>query len=233
MTDPNALGVYLIHACGLTAPSCSVPGVSLCGLVPSSDIPVLGGLAPLPDISVLDGLPLTKDEFRTYRAPMQSLSVTARPRRLCTTSAQAPYTTYDINARDDSPRPTRRPRSRTAILDGNNPSRPDYRTAAHSGFAASATSASPPLRTSPLPRSAHLGSTTSTDRRAPTSSTPPPTELQSAPPPLTAPLHPTAPDPDLQAVAAHLSNNLLNYSYNDWEQAQREDPLCDTTHRYI
>ena len=137
------------------------------------------------------------------------------------------------NARDGAPRPKRQTRSQTAILDGNTPSRPDYRTAAHSGFAASAAAATPPLRTSPPPRSARLGSTTSPGRRAPISSTPPPADLQSVPPPLSAPLHPTAPDPDAQAAAAHLSNTLLNYSHSDWEQAQRDDPLCYATRRYI
>ena len=48
-----------------------------------------------------------------------------------------------------------------------------------------------------------------------------------------ASLHTTAPDPDIQAAAAHLSNTLLNYSHHDWEQAQREDPLCDATLRHI
>ena len=119
------------------------------------------------------------------------------------------------------------------ILGGNAPSRTDYSTATHSGFAASAASAPSPLRTSPPPRSARLGSTTSTSRLASTSSTPTPSELQSDSPPPTAPLHPTALDPDVQAAAAHLSNTLLNYSHSDWEQSQREDPLCDATHRYI
>ena len=155
---------------------------------------------------------------------MPSPYMTARPRRLCATSPQAPYTTYAISARDDAPRHTRRTRSQTAISDGSTSSRPDYRTAAHSGFAASAASASPPLRTSPPPRSARLGSTTSTGRRASTSSTPPPPDLQSASPPPTAPLHPTARGPDVPSAAAYLSYTLLNYSHSDWEQAQREDP---------
>ena len=233
LTDPDDLGVYLIRACRLTTPSCPVPGVGLGGLVPSPDIPVLGGLAPSPDIPFLGGLPLTSDDFRTHRAPLPSPSATTCPRRPRATFPQAPCTTYAINARDGAPRPTRRTRSQTAILDGNTPSRPDYRTAAHSGFAASAAAASPPLRTSPPPRSARRGSTTSRGRRAPISSTPPPADLQSVPPPLSAPLHPTAPDPDAQASAAHLSNTLLNYNHSDWEQAQRDDPLCDATRRYI
>ena len=169
LTDPDNLGVYLIRACGLTTSSCPAPGVSLGGLVPSPDIPVLGGLAPSPYIPVLGGLPLTSDDFRTHRAPLPSPSATTCPRCPRATFPQAPYTTYAINARDDAPRPTRRTRSQTAILDGNTPSRSDYRTAAHSGFAASAAAASPPLRTSPPPRSARLGSTTSPGHRAPIS----------------------------------------------------------------
>ena len=160
---------------------------------------------------------------------MPSTHMTARPRRPHATLPKAPYTTYAISARDDAPRSTRHTRSQTAILDGNAPSRADYRTAVHSGFAASADLAPPPLRTSPPPRSSRLGSTTSTSRLASTCSTPTPSDLQSDSPPSTAPLHPTAPDPDVQAAAAHLSNTLLNYSHVDWEQAQREDPLCDAT----
>ena len=186
LTDPDDLGVYLIRACGFTTPTCPVPGVGLggltpspChahdailgGLVPSPYIPVLGGLAPSPDIPVLGGLPLTSDDFRTHRAPIPSPSATIRPRCPRATFPQAPYTTYTINARDDAPRPTRRTRSQTATLDDNTPSRSDYRTAAHSGFAASAAAASPPLRTSPPPRSARLGSTTSPGRRDPISLT--------------------------------------------------------------
>ena len=115
LTDPDDLGVYLIRACGLTTPSCPVPGVALGGLVPSPDIPVLGGLPPSPDIPVLGGLPLTPDDFRTHHAPIPSPSATIRPRRPRATFRQAPYTTYAIYARDDAPRPTRRTRSQTAI----------------------------------------------------------------------------------------------------------------------
>ena len=177
LTDPDDLSVYLIRACGLITPSCPVPGVGLGGLVLSSDIQVLGGLAPSPDIPVLGGLPLTSDDFRTHRAPIPPPSATTCPRRPRATFPQAPCTTYAINARDGAPRPTRRTRSQTAILDGNTPSRPDYRTAAHSGFAASAAAASPSPRTSPPPRSARLGFTTSPGRHAPISSTPPPADL--------------------------------------------------------
>ena len=144
---------------------------------PLAGYPSFSGLAPSPDIPVLGGLPLTSDDFRTHRATIPSPSATIRPRRPRATFPQAPYTAYAINARDDAPRPTRPTRSQTAILDGNTPSRSDYRTAAHNGFAASAAAASPPLRTSPPPRSTRLGSTTSPGRRAPIGLTPPPADL--------------------------------------------------------
>ena len=203
------------------------------GLTPPLDIPVWGGLTPPPDISVLGGLPLTQDDFRTHRAPLPHQSMTARSRRSCAPSPQAPSTTYAISARDDTPRPSRRTRSQTAIFAGHTPSRPDYRKAAHSGFAAPAASAPPPSHTSPPLRPDRLGYTKITNGRVPTRSPPPSADLRSAPPPLTAHLHPTAPDPDIQAAAAHLSNTLLNYSHHDWERAQREDPLCDATRRHI
>ena len=236
LTDPDDLGVYLIRACGFTTPACPVPGVGLGGLTPSpchAPDAVLGGLTPPPDSPVLGGLPLTLDDFRTHRVPMPPTHMTARSRRSSATLPQTPFAAYAISAPDDATQPTRRTRSQTAILDGNAPSRPGCRTAAHSGFAASAASAPLPLRTSPPPQPDRLGSTTSTGRPASTTSTLAPPDLQSNPPPLTAPLHPTVSDLDVQAAAAHLSNTLLNYSHSDWEQAQREDPLCDATRRYI
>ena len=236
LTDPDDLGVYLIRACGFTSPTCPVPGVGLCGLTPSpchAHDAILGGLTPPPDLPVLGGLPLTPDDFRTHRAPMPPTHTTDRPRRASATLPPTPLATYAISAPNIAPRPTRRTRSQTATLDGNAPSRPDYRTAARCGFAASAASAPPPLRTSPPPRSARLGSTTSAGHPASTRSTLTLPDSQSDPPPPTAPLHPTLPDPDVQAAAVHLSNTLLNYSHSDWEKAQREDPLCDATHRYI
>ena len=236
LTDPDDLGVYLIRACGFTTPSCPVPGLGLGGLAPSpyhTPDAVLGRLASPPDTPVLGGLPLTKDDIRTHHAPTPPTRMTARPRRPFANPLKAPLRTYAISAHDDAPRSARRTRSQTPILDGNAPSRPDYRTAALSGFAVSAASAPLLLRTSPPPRSVRLDSTTPTGRLASTRLTPTPPDLQPDSPPPTAPLHPTAPDPDVQAAAAHLSNTLLNYSHRDWEQAQREDPLCDATRRYI
>ena len=141
LTDPDDLGVYLIRACGFTTPACPVPGVDLGGLTPSpchAPDAVLGGLTPPPDSPVLGGQPLTLDDFRTHRAPMPPTHMTARPRRPYAIPPEAPFVTYPISALDDARRFPRRTRSQTAILDGNAPSRPDYRTAAHSRFAASA-----------------------------------------------------------------------------------------------
>ena len=53
LTDPDDLGVYLIRACGLTTPSCPVPGVGLGRLVPSPDIPVFGWASSLTGYSGL------------------------------------------------------------------------------------------------------------------------------------------------------------------------------------
>ena len=157
---------------------------------------VLGGLTPPPDSPVLGGLPLTIDDFRPHRASMPPTHITARPRRPYATPSKAPFPTYAVGALDDAPRSTRRTRSQAAILDGSAPSRPNYRTAAHSGFAASAASAPPPLRTSSSPRSARLGSTTSTGRLASISSTATPPDLQSDSPPPTTPSHTTHTKPN-------------------------------------
>ena len=88
VTNPDDLGVYLIRACGFITPSCPVPGVGLGGLAPSlylSPGAGLGGLLPPPDTPVMGGLPLTKNDFRTHRAPMPPTHMTARPRRLYAT----------------------------------------------------------------------------------------------------------------------------------------------------
>ena len=215
LTDPDDLGVYLIRACGFTTPTCPVPGVGLGGLTPSpchAHDAILGGLTPPPDPPVLGGLPLTPDDFRTHRAPIPLTHTTDRPRRASVTLPSTPFATYAISAPHNAPRSTRRTRSQTATLDGHAPSRPDYRTTARDGFAASAASAPPPLRTSPPPRSARLGSTTSAGHPASTRSTLTLPDSESDPPPPTAPLHPTLPDPDVQADAVHLSNTLLSYA---------------------
>ena len=79
------------------------------------------------------------------------------------------------------------------------------------------------------PRTRATGWLHTPHRLASTNSTPTTPDLQSDPPPPTAPFHPTTPDVDVQAAAAHLSNTLPNYSHSDWEQAQREYCLFATT----
>ena len=132
----------------------------------------------------------------------------------------------------------RRTQSRTATLGGNTPLRPDNCMATRSGSAASAAPAplpKAPLRLSPPPRSARLGSTIPLGR--PTSP-----RLATVPNPLTDYSPPAAP-PTLQhatrnnktsaATEQQLFNTLLSYSHSDWDRAQRADPLCDATRRYI
>ena len=65
------------------------------------------------------------------------------------------------------------------------------------------------------PRTRTAGWLHTPHRLASTNSTPSPPDLQSDPPPPTAPLHSTTPEVDVQAAAAHLSNTLPNYSHND------------------
>ena len=109
--------------------------------------------------------------------------------------------------------------------------------AALSGFAASAAPAPPPktsFRSSSPPRSVRLGSTIPLGRL--TSPQPPPgpkaqiNNTTPATPPVVQ--YPT-PGNDNLAAAGQLSNALLSYSHRDWDQAQRVDPLCDATRRYI
>ena len=143
---------------------------------------------------------------------------------------------HTIQALENTRLPTtRRTRSQTAILAGTTPSRPDYRLAARSGFAASAAPAPPPLCTSPPSRSVRLGSTTP-DRPASNDAPPtPPATTPDSPPPV-APV-PTqreqAPDATVEATATGLPVSLLSFGHREWEQAQRDDPLCDAVRRYL
>ena len=88
LTDPDDLGVYLIHACGFTTLACPVPDVGLSGLNPSpchTPDAVLGGLTFPPDSPVLGGLHLTIDDFQTHRALMPPTHMTALPRHFYAT----------------------------------------------------------------------------------------------------------------------------------------------------
>ena len=126
--------------------------------------------------------------------------------------------------------PTRRTRSQTAILDGNAPSRPDYRAAAHSGFTVSAASAPPPLRTSPSPRSARLGFTTSTGRLASTSSTPTPPDLQSDSPPPTVPLYTTHTKPNRDLGWQYPIASGLSHGRPQWVRGVRRFRAASAPH---
>ena len=47
------------------------------------------------------------------------------------------------------------------------------------------------------------------------------------------PAYHTTPEGDVCAATKQLSNTFLSYSHRDWDEAQRADPLCDATRRYI
>ena len=96
LTEPDDLGVYLIRACRFITPARLIPGVGLGGLAPSPyHTPSAGlvGLVPPPDTPVLSRLPLTKDDFRTHRAPTQP-----------TLSAPATMSTCPHDAHEAKPR---------------------------------------------------------------------------------------------------------------------------------
>ena len=165
LTEPDGLGLYLIRACGYITPSCPIPVVGLGGMVPSlypTPGTDLNGFVPSP-IPVLGGLPLTKDDFCIHRTPMPTMHMTgATTRSFAAVPTKKSCLVYAINDQHDTSRSNcpRRTQSRTAILAGNTPLRPDTRTAAHSGFAASADPGPPPtasFRSSPPPRLARLG----------------------------------------------------------------------------
>ena len=163
LTDPDDLGVYLICACGYTTPSCPIPGVGLCVLTPPSyNNP---GTSPNPfPTPVLGVLHLTRDDFRTHRAPMPLRRMTGPTISPFATSTDQPCLSYKIDDQHEASRSNcaRHARSRTAILAGNTSLRPDYRMAACSGFVPPAARAPPrkaSFRSSPPPRSARLGST--------------------------------------------------------------------------
>ena len=233
LTDPDGLGVYLIRACSYTSPSCPIPGIGLGGLTPPSDNNLGTAWHHSPTL-VLGGLPLTQDDFRTHRAPMP---LRGRAGPLADASVYITHGPYPSYAIDDQLEPSRtaragRTRSRAAILAGHTPLRPDYYRAARRGFAAPAVPALPPRtqpRSSPLPRSDRLGSTTPLGR--PDLCRPPP--AQNSKIDTTPPAPHTNTENSTYAATKQLSSTLLSYSHRAWDKAQRADPLCDTTRRYI
>ena len=126
------------------------------------------------------------DDFRTHCAPMptpQMIDPTTHPFE---TSTEEPCLSYTVNTRNDTLRPpcALLTRGQTTILTGNVQSRPDYRTAARSGFTASEAPAPPPkvpLRLLPPPRTVHLGSTIPLGHFASLRRTPPPSNPQLEP----------------------------------------------------
>ena len=238
LTDPDDLGVYAIRACGYTTSSCPIPSVGLGGLTSQSSNNPGTGPNPSPT-SVLGGLHLTKDDFRTHRSSMPLRRITGPTTSPFATSPDGPCLSYAINDQHDILQSdgARHTRSRTATLAGNTPLRPDYRMAARSGFAAFAAPAPPPktsFRSSPPPRSVRLGSTIPLGRL--TSPHPPPgpnSQMDNSTPTTPPVVQYPAPGSDNLAAADQLSNALLSYSHRDWDQAQRVDPLCDATRRYI
>ena len=240
LTDPDDLGVYLIRACGYATPSCPIPGVGLGGLTPPSHNNLGNGRNPFPT-PVLGRLPLTKDDFRTHLAPMPLRRMADPTTDISVTPTNGPYLSYVIDDQLETSRPNRagRTQSRTAILTGNTPFRPDYHRPARSGFAASAVPALPPktpLRSSPLRRSDRLCFTIPLGRPDLCRPSPAPNP-QMDPTPTASPVsNHTTPEYDACAAAEQLSNTLLSYSHRDWCNAQRADPDAtppDVTHNSV
>ena len=231
--DPDDPGVYLIRACGYTTSSCPIPGVGLGGLTPPSDSNLGTVWHPSPTL-VLGGLPLTKDDFRTHRAPMPQRRRAGPTVDASVHTTNGPYLSYAMDNQLESSQPNRagRTRSRTVILAGNTSLRPDYHRAARSGFAAPTAPALPPEtppRSSPLPRSDRLGSTTPLSR--PGLCRPPPAQNPQIGTTPTA-SH-TTPEYDACATTKQLSNTLLIYGHRDRDKDQCADLLYDATQRYI
>ena len=194
---------------------------------------------PLPD----SGLGwATPDERRFSDTPCSDATnpyERAHHPTFCGASTQRSCLSYTVDDQHDVSRSNcvRRTRSRAVIMAGSTALRLNYRTTARNGFAAFAAPAPPPkvsFCSSPPPRTAGLGSTIPMDRQASPRLTPtlnPQLDYSLSTAPTV--LQTTAPDNDISATAEHLSSNLLNYSHREWEPAQRADPLCDATRRYI
>ena len=197
-----------------TTPSCPSPGVDLGGLAPPSYKSPGTGTNPFPT-PVLGGLPVTKNDFRTHRAPMPLMLMTDPTTVPFAAPTDVPCLPYAIDAQHEASRSNcfRRTQSRMAILAGNTPLRPDYRAADRSGFSVSAAPAPPPkvlFCSSPPPRSARLGSTIPLGRPASPRLTPAPNSQMDHSPPAASPvLQYTTPDNDTSTAAEQLSHTLL------------------------
>ena len=233
LTDPEDLGVYLIRACGYTTTSCPILGVGLDGLTPPSHNNPGTVRNPFPT-PILGGLPLTKDDFRTHRAPMPLTHMAGSTTDTSVTPTNRPYLSYKIDDQLEASRPNRagRTRSRTAILTGRIPLRPDYHRAARRGLAAFVALALPPktpLRSSPLPRSDRLGSTIPLGRPDLCRPAPAPNPQMNPTPTSSSVFNHATREYEACAAAEQLSNTLLSYRHPKWDKAQRADPLCDAT----
>ena len=151
-----------------------------------------------------------------------------------------PWLSYATNGHNKAPRSNcvRHTRSRTATLTGKASLRSDYRMADRRGFAASAAPSLLPkatLRSSPPPRSAHLGSTIPLRRPTPPRMATAPNPKMDHSPPVAPPAQQDATPGDKTSTVAEqqLYNTLLGYSNGDWDRVQRADPLCDAARRYI
>ena len=106
LTDPDDLGVYLICACGYTTSFRPIPGVGLgAPTSPSQNNP---GTCRNPFLTpVLGGLPLTKDNFRTHRAPMPLRRMTGPTTGTLVTPTDGPYLSYALDDQLEISRPNR------------------------------------------------------------------------------------------------------------------------------
>ena len=167
LTDPDEPKSLLdTCACSYTMPFFPIPGVGLSRLAPSPNL-VTGtgsnGLSPLPTLG-LGGLPLTKNDFRKHRSAIPTLHMPGHTIRPFAAPTDEPCLPCAINDQHNTSRLkcARCMQSQAVMLAGNTPSRPDYCTAARSGFASSAApapSSKAPVHSSPPPHSTRLGST--------------------------------------------------------------------------
>ena len=155
------------------------------------------------------------DDVRTQCAPMPAPHMIGPTTRPFAAPTEETWLSYAFDHQHDPSRSNcaKRTRSQTAILAGNTLLRPNYRTAARGGFAASTAPAPPPkasFRSSSPPRSARLGATISLGRYAssrpkPASSNPRVGPLAPVAPPV---LQITAPNSDASAAAEPLLNTF-------------------------
>ena len=146
------------------------PAVGVGRLAPSSHKKPGTGLNPSLTM-VSGGLTLTKDDFRTHRAPMPLMHMTVLMTHPFAVPTDKPSLSNSIDGQHEISRSNcvRRTRSPMTIFTSNTPLRPNYRAAACRAYATSAAQvprSKVSFRSSPLPCSARLGSTISPGRPA-------------------------------------------------------------------